>query len=91
MIFGSCHFLRHQFTQRDEPDQIIADMDALTALYNRCKANGITVVFSHVNEQPMNAIRHAGFNTLVGEENFCAHIDDALLRAEALVGENVQA
>ncbi len=31
MIFGSCHFLFHQFTQRDEPDQIIADMDALTA------------------------------------------------------------
>ena len=31
MIFGSCHFLFHQVTQRDEPDQIIADMDALTA------------------------------------------------------------
>ena len=32
MIFGSCHFLCHQFTQRDESNQIIADMDALTAL-----------------------------------------------------------
>ncbi len=32
MIFGSCHFLCQQFTQRDEPDQIIADMDALTVL-----------------------------------------------------------
>ena len=31
MIVGSCHFLCHQFTQRDEPDQIIADMDALAA------------------------------------------------------------
>ena len=31
MIFGSCLFLFHQFTQRDEPYQIIADMDALTA------------------------------------------------------------
>ena len=31
MISGSCHFLCHQFTQRDEPDQIIADMDALAA------------------------------------------------------------
>ena len=31
MVFGSCHFLFHQFTQRDEPDQIIADMNALTA------------------------------------------------------------
>ena len=32
MIFWSCHFLCHQFTQRDEPDQIIVDMDALTTL-----------------------------------------------------------
>ena len=31
MIFGSCHSLFHQFTQRDEPDQIIADVDALAA------------------------------------------------------------
>ena len=31
MIFGSCLFLFHQFTHRDEPYQIIADMDALTA------------------------------------------------------------
>ena len=31
MIFGSCHFLFHQFTQRDEPNQIVADVDALAA------------------------------------------------------------
>ena len=31
MIFGACHFLCHQFTQRDEPDQIIADMVVLVA------------------------------------------------------------
>ena len=31
MIFGSCHFLCHQFTQVDEPDQIMADMDAQAA------------------------------------------------------------
>ena len=31
MIFGSCHLMFHQFTQRDKPYQIIADMDALAA------------------------------------------------------------
>ena len=31
MIFGSCHSLFHRFTQRDEPDQIIAEMEALAA------------------------------------------------------------
>ena len=29
MIFGSCHFLCHQFTGRDEPNQIMADMGPL--------------------------------------------------------------
>ena len=31
MLFGSCLFLFHQFTQRDKTDQVIADMDALPA------------------------------------------------------------
>ena len=31
MIFGSCHFLCHQFTQRDKLNQIIADVDTLAA------------------------------------------------------------
>ena len=31
MIFGSCHLMVHQFTQRDKLYQIIADMDALAA------------------------------------------------------------
>ncbi|MBE6935891.1 MAG: STAS domain-containing protein [Ruminococcaceae bacterium] len=65
-------------------------MDALLALHKRCQADGITVVFSHVNEQPMNAMRHAGFRERIGEENFCAHIDEALLRAEEIVGEAVR-
>ena len=31
MLFGSCHFLFCQFTQRDKPCQIITDMDAPAA------------------------------------------------------------
>lgn len=52
--------------------------------YAKCKKKNITLILSHVNEQPMNAMKKAGFDVLVGEENFCAHIDDALKRAEAL-------
>ena len=33
----------------------------------------------------MNAMKKAGFDKLIGEENFCAHIDDALKRAEELL------
>jgi SulP family sulfate permease len=40
---------------------------------------------SHVNEQPMKVIQKAGFYKKLGEENFCAHIDDALARAQEIV------
>ena len=48
------------------------------------KKKNITLVLSHVNEQPIRVMEKAGFVEKVGRENFCAHIDDALKRAEAL-------
>ena len=45
-------------------------MNALTALTKTCESNGVTIVFSHVNEQPMKAMKKAGFTELVGAENF---------------------
>lgn len=57
----------------------------LEQFYEKCEKKGITLVLSHVNEQPMNAMKKAGFDKMIGEENFCAHIDDALKRAEELL------
>lgn len=56
-------------------------MNALEALYQRCNARGITLVFSHVNKQPMQVMKHSGLYNRVGAENFCPHIDEALARA----------
>lgn len=56
-------------------------MNAITELYEKCSKKGINLVFSHVNEQPMSAMKKAGFVDLVGEDNFCANIDAALERA----------
>lgn len=53
-------------------------------LYKECQKNKIQMIFSHVNEQPMSVMKKAGFDKLVGVENFCAHIDDALKRAQDL-------
>ncbi|MBR5422035.1 MAG: sulfate permease [Lachnospiraceae bacterium] len=53
-------------------------MHSLRELYERCKQAGITLVFSHVNEQPMNTMKKDGFVKLVGRENFRPHIDDAI-------------
>ena len=52
--------------------------------YERCKKNNITLILSHVVEQPYHAMEKAGFVDLVGKENFCKNIDEALVRAESL-------
>ncbi|WP_026652994.1 SulP family inorganic anion transporter [Butyrivibrio proteoclasticus] len=56
-------------------------MHSLEQLYERCKKHNVQLVFSHVNEQPMNTMKKDGFVELVGEENFKPHIDEALKRA----------
>lgn len=59
-------------------------MHNLELLYEDCKNKQIQLVFSHVNEQPMSVMKKDGFIELVGKENFCDHIDDALKRASDL-------
>ena len=59
-------------------------LNSIETLYNECKKKKITLILSHVNEQPMHVMKKSGFYDKVRQENFCEHIDDALLRAEAL-------
>lgn len=59
-------------------------MHALEQLLDTCQRKGVTLVFSHVNEQPMSVMKKCGFYDKVGEENFCAHIDEALSRGAEL-------
>jgi len=60
-------------------------MHFMEQFYEKCQKKNITLILSHVNEQPMHTMKKAGFDTLIGEENFCVHIDDALKRAAELV------
>lgn len=53
-------------------------------LYERCEQKNVTLIFSHVAEQPMAVMRKAGFDEKVGKDNFCIHIDEAISRARAL-------
>ena len=60
-------------------------MRNLELLFEDCKNRGVQLIMSHVNEQPMKVIHKAGFDQKLGEDNFCAHIDDALARAQQIV------
>lgn len=59
-------------------------MKALEDLCNKCHSKGITVIFSHVNEQPMKSMQKAGLYEKIGSDNFKDHIDDALSYAISL-------
>jgi len=61
-------------------------MNSLNALCERCERKNITLILSHVNEQPLKAMKKSGFYKLVGSENFCADIHDAIERAEEVSG-----
>ena len=69
---------------RSVPAMDVTALNSLEKFYAKCQKSNITLLLSHVEEQPYNMMKHAGFVDMVGEENFCAHIDDALSRAESL-------
>lgn len=56
-------------------------MHSLETLYEECKKSKVSLVLSHVNEQPMKIMEKAGFVSKLGAENFAVHIDDAISRA----------
>lgn len=69
---------------RSVPALDISAMRSLTAIHKNCTERGITLILSHVNEQPMSVMKKAGFCDAVGAENFAENIDAALDLAEKI-------
>lgn len=69
---------------RNVPAVDATGVESLTRIVKRCERHNVKVVFSHVNEQPMHAMEKAGLVERVGKNNFCSHIDTALVRADEL-------
>ncbi|MBE6862581.1 MAG: STAS domain-containing protein [Ruminococcus sp.] len=69
---------------RNVPAIDATGVETLAKIVEKCEKNNISVIFSHVNEQPMRAMEKAGFVERVGRDNFCGHIDSALARAEEI-------
>lgn len=63
------------------------DTDAIRGietLCRKCKSVGATLVMSHVNGQPMKAMKKYGLEKLIGEENICNDINSAMERAREI-------
>ncbi len=67
---------------RSVPSLDASALIAIEDLYDNCTKSGVTLVMSHVNEQPIKALKKAGLYDKIGADNFCANIDAALERAK---------
>lgn len=70
---------------RSVPAMDITALHSLQKIYNLCQDKNVTLILSHVLEQPKHMMEKAGFVDLVGEVNFRENIDAALERAAEIV------
>jgi SulP family sulfate permease len=66
----------------------LLDIEALRnieRLVDECRKNGVTVIISHIKDQPLRAMQKVGLVEKIGSENFCASIDEAIARAEKIL------
>ena len=76
----NCIILR----MRSVPAMDVTALNYLKKLHADCKKNQIQLILSHVQEQPYSVMEKAKFTEEIGADNFCSHIEAALLRAEDL-------
>lgn len=94
LFFGAADKLSNIVDETDEdiiilrmrsvPAMDATVMHTLDGILETCKKHRITLIFSHVNEQPMSVMKKAGFVERVGAEYFKKNIDEALAFAEKI-------
>lgn len=70
---------------RSVPAMDMTGFNALQSVYKICKKQGIELVLSHVQPQPMRLMERQGFAAELGKERFCKNIDAALKKARELL------
>lgn len=75
---------------RNVPAIDTSAMRSLDTLYHVCEKNEMTLLLSHVNEQPLSVMKKFGFYDMVGEKNFLPNIDEALAYAQHLCDDTAK-
>lgn len=68
---------------RNVPTMDISGLEALEETFEICKKKKMTLILSHVNEQPYHVMEKAGFIEKIGRDNICKNIDASLEHAES--------
>ncbi len=69
---------------RSVPAMDATALNSLKKLNGRCRKAHVTMILSHVNEQPMSVMARSGFDREIGHDNICPSIDAALERASSI-------
>ena len=69
---------------RNVPVMDISGLEVLEEILETCQKRGLTLILSHVNEQPYHVMEKAGFIEKIGKKNICENIDASLERAGKL-------
>ncbi len=72
---------------RNVPALDVSAMRSLEAIHRVCAEKEMTLILSHVNEQPLSVMKKSGFYDAVGEKNFAENIDKALAMAAEICGK----
>ncbi len=70
---------------REVPAIDSTGLNALESFERKCRRHKTVLVLSGVREQPLAAMRKAGFLDEIGEANVCPDIETAMSRAKAVV------
>lgn len=72
---------------RNVPAMDISGLDALEETLAICQKRGMTLLLSHVNDQPYLVLEKSGFIQTIGADHICESTDQALEKAVALAKE----
>ncbi len=72
---------------RSVPAVDVTALNTLKRLQDSFDKKGITLILSHVLEQPLSVMKKAGFTSTIGTKNICSNINLALSHAKCIVDE----
>jgi len=96
-FFGVANNLRNALDQIEKPPKVIilrmryvphidaTGLNALREFHGRCVKNGTKLLLGGVHAHPLFEMTRAGMDVEIGVENMHENLDDALVRARAIV------
>lgn len=78
------------FRMRHVPSIDATALHAMEVAIEKMQRDGVTILLTGVQPQPMRVLYHSGLADIIGIDNFCAHIDEALDRSRRLVDQKTE-